>query len=170
MKSATREKRGKDRRPIRRVIETRSVPLPKNWLNFMALPANKADLARFLSEKVVAHREMFGDVVVVAGGFANERGVAATHPELEMEPLRASHEESDTRIILHAAHSPYSTIVVSARDTDVLALLLHHFDVITCQRFFMTVGTARARTYIPVHKAPTSRIPGPHFCIRSFRR
>ena len=33
-----------------RVIENRSVPVQKNWSNFIAMPENKADLARFDSK------------------------------------------------------------------------------------------------------------------------
>ena len=44
IKDATREKRSKSKK-IRRVIESRDVPLPKDWESFIGLGANKADLA-----------------------------------------------------------------------------------------------------------------------------
>ena len=39
-------------RPIRRLIEDRNVPLPKNWTNYLSLAENKAELANFLSEEL----------------------------------------------------------------------------------------------------------------------
>ena len=44
IKSGTRERRTKSTRPIRRVIEDGTVPLPHSWPNFLALPDNKSDL------------------------------------------------------------------------------------------------------------------------------
>jgi len=40
---------GKQSAPVRRKIQDRSIPLPQNWGNFMALGENKADLAILLS-------------------------------------------------------------------------------------------------------------------------
>ena len=51
IKGATRTQHRKTARPIRRLLEGRDVPLPKNWLNFLSLADNKADLAHFLSEE-----------------------------------------------------------------------------------------------------------------------
>ena len=36
------------------MIESRDVPLPRNWEGFITLAENKADLARFLSEEIIA--------------------------------------------------------------------------------------------------------------------
>ena len=53
IKASTRLRQKKTSGPIRRVIESGLVPLPKCWSNFLALPENKADLARFLSEELL---------------------------------------------------------------------------------------------------------------------
>ena len=49
---------------------------------------------------------------------------------LNLDNLKATHEEADTRMILHMLHcknvSNCRTIAVSATDTDVFLLLLHH--------------------------------------------
>lgn len=68
IKSGTRTKRTKTSRPIRRLVEGRSVPLPNSWANFIALPENKADLARFLAEELLAGAPN-DKLVVVAGCF-----------------------------------------------------------------------------------------------------
>ena len=45
------------------------------------------------------------------------------------EVLEAEHEVADTRIVLHVIHCAafYDSIVVRARDTDILLLLVHHY-------------------------------------------
>ena len=48
------KKRSRGNPPIQRVIEDGTVPLPRSWSNVLALDENKPDLARFLSEKLLA--------------------------------------------------------------------------------------------------------------------
>ena len=44
------------------------MPLPQNWNDFLAVPANKQDLALLLSKELIAQAP--GDkVIVYAGGF-----------------------------------------------------------------------------------------------------
>ena len=95
---------------LRRHIDGREVPLPKNWINFISFPGNKVDLANC----VVKHR-----MIVVAAGFTEE---------LEARSSKTTtNEEADTRLLLHAVHSQFNTVVVSSRDTDVLVLLVANF-------------------------------------------
>jgi len=99
MKSGTRQKRSKTLRPIRRYIESGSVPLPENWPNFLAMPENKTDLAAFLS--IQLSTATYDDIdVVVAGGFVEEDKALATAGS-DVSTLAATHEEADTRIIVH---------------------------------------------------------------------
>ena len=51
IKSGTRKKLSKHSRLIRRVVEDTSVPIPNNWQDFLAVPANKGYLAEFLSKQ-----------------------------------------------------------------------------------------------------------------------
>ncbi len=88
---------------LKRHIDGREVPLPKNWINFISFPGNKVDLANC----VVKHR-----MVVVAAGFTEKT---------------TTNEEADTRLLLRAVHSQFNTVVVSSRDTDVLVLRVANF-------------------------------------------
>ncbi|XP_051232747.1 uncharacterized protein LOC127350304 [Dicentrarchus labrax] len=151
IKTGTRKKRKQRHRPVRREIVNDSVPLPADWSSFMALEENKADLARLLSNHLIEHSPEYEPVVVVSGGFAEATTVKSSDPELEISSLSADHEEADTRLILHCIQAPMDTIVVSARDTDVLLLLLAHHDRIGCTHLYMKAGTSKYPEYFPVH-------------------
>ncbi|KAJ7376783.1 hypothetical protein OS493_032517 [Desmophyllum pertusum] len=71
---ASRKKRPRGHTPIIRIIDDGSVPLPASWSplpaswsNFLALDDNKADLARFLSEKLLAG-DPSNKIIIVSGG------------------------------------------------------------------------------------------------------
>ena len=53
IKSTTRKRRRQGHRPIRRIIEDGSVPLPNNWGHFLSLEENKENLHEFLSEQLI---------------------------------------------------------------------------------------------------------------------
>lgn len=150
VKAGTRKKRAKGFAPVRRDITDSNVPLPKNWSSFLFLSENKADLCRFLSDRILEHD--FGDLeVVLSGGFAEESHAQSTDPTRNVDSLRASHEEADTRMILHAVDSTANNVVVMTRDTDVVLLLAHHFAKMKCSHLWVMSGTARDIKYIPVH-------------------
>ena len=90
--------------------------------------------------------------VVVSGGFTDEEKVESSNVEVNTDNLKGHHEEADTRMILHCAENHLaSSIVVAARDTDVLVLLLAHFNKIPCGKIWLKAGTATKRKYIPIH-------------------
>ena len=53
VKVGTRKKRTNRYQPARRKIDSRDVPLPANWDNFLALSDSKADVANFLSDELI---------------------------------------------------------------------------------------------------------------------
>ena len=57
------------------------------------------------------------------------------------------------RVVLHAIHHNrlFDNIIVSARNTDVLLLLLAHLNYIICT-LWLWVGTSKKPKYIPVNK------------------
>ena len=64
--------------------------------------------------------------------------------------LRSTHEEADTRLMLHSVHSQFKTAVVSSRVTDVLLLLVSHFPLVQCEPLWMMSGTSKKRRYMPI--------------------
>ena len=77
--------------------------------------------------------------------------VKSSDPTLDLSTLVAYHEESDTRIILDCIHAHMDSIVVSVRDTDVMVLLLAHYDKMRCTTLLMKAGTSKHPKYIPIH-------------------
>ena len=65
-------------------------------------------------------------VVVAVGGFVDEREVHSSKRAIDLSALKAIHEEADTRVIVHCVNNSLHNIVLSARDTDVLLLLVTH--------------------------------------------
>ena len=149
IKGSTRTRRSKSTRPIRRVVESRNVPLPKNWPNFLSLADNKADLADFLSEQLYLQAPTDKEILV-AGGFRDELMVKSTQDITDVTPFKSTHEEADTRLVLHAIHCQFNTVVVASRDTDVLLLLVYHFQRMSCEHLWMMCGTSKKRRYIPI--------------------
>ena len=160
IKSGTRQRRTNMTRPIRWVNENSSVPLPQNWQNVLASRDNKSDLSRFLSEHIVANAPP-DKIIVTGGGFLDEGEVQSSDRLGELMDVRffkAAHEEADTCLILHCTKSSLDTIVVSARDTDVLLLLIAHATHISCTNLWMMSGTAAKRKYYNI-KAIYKNLP-----------
>ena len=157
IKATTRSRRSKgSARPVCRVIEGREVPLPIKWQAFLALGENKSDLAQFLSDELV--RQAPGNItLVVSGGCADEEDVLCMDPALDVAILRSNHEEADTRFVLHAVNlnGIVDNIVVSARDTDVITLLLAHLSKIR-SKVWICAGTSKKKKYIPLRDVHSS--------------
>lgn len=153
IKSGTRNSRAKRHQPVRRIVENRDVPLPANFVTFLSLNENKKDLAALLSEEIILQAPI-GKTVVTAGGFVDENTVKCNDGMLELSTLEATHEEADTRIVLHAIHcsqvSACTSIVILASDTDVLLLLISFFSEID-RHLWMIAGTFLKPKNIPVH-------------------
>jgi len=107
------------------------------------LPDKKSDLARFLSEHIIVKAPP-DKVVVAAGGFANEREVQSSERAIDLSALKATHEEADTCLIVHCINSSLDNVVVSARDTDVLLLLIADVPHILRPNLYMMSGTAKS--------------------------
>ena len=84
--------------------------------------------------------------IVDGGGFLEEQLVACNKHIHNLDSLRATHEEADTHIILHAIHCEANTVVVRARNTDVLELLVGHIKQMRCDEVWMEAGTSKIQS------------------------
>ena len=133
------------------IVNNRTVPLRQNWNDFLSVPFNKQDLALLLSNELIAQAP--GDkIIVVAAGFRTAEDTQCTEPLVDIEMLRANHEEADTRVVLHCIHAETEDVVVAARDNGILLLLLAFFSSMKCNQLWMKAGTSKQKKYFPIHE------------------
>jgi len=88
--------------------------------------------------------------MVVSGRCSNEEDVLCSDPSLDAAVLRSNHKEADTRFVLHEV-GHIDNVVVSARDTGVLLLLLAH-RVKLSSKVWTWAGTSKKPKYIPLEE------------------
>ena len=114
LKASTREKRGKG--VTRKVGAT--TKLPGNWLDFLRDDDNKTELFHFIADKISVFP------------FPPDKQVFVTYEENVLSSCgqqmpTCSHEESDTRIFVHAKHAAINgrrIIEVRTVDSDVIVI------------------------------------------------
>ena len=77
---------------------------------------------------------------------------------IEIEALKSSQEEADTRMLLHAQHASkdgFKSVVVTAEDTDVLILCLYVSTKIACP-LYQKCGTQNRTRYVDIGKLASS--------------
>jgi hypothetical protein len=134
-----------------------------NLPSFLSLSANKEDLAFFLATELI-RLVPEGKVVVTGGRFISEDQADSNDKSLNLDNLKATHDEADMRMILHMLHcknvSNCRTIAVhvSATDTDVFLLLLHHAYGMDIKIWMMT-GTSKRPKIIPIQSVLETNLP-----------
>ena len=81
-----------------------------------------------------------------------------------VEALTSSHEEADTRMLLHANHASqngYRSTVIVSEDTDVMILCLGYSAIINCP-LYQKCGTQNRTRYINI--SDLSRVLGDELC------
>ena len=153
IKGCTRERRKKGNL-TRRIVKC-DVPLPQDWIGFLSNIDNKSDLTMFLSDQIMMMAPPTL-TVVVAGGYKDETEVKSNNITLDLSPLKATHKEADTRIILHCIHSSSENVIVLARDTDIFILLLAHHYSMNNKLISMKAGTEKKPKYVSIKSGITS--------------
>ena len=100
--------------------------------------------------------------MVVSGGCSNEEDVLCSDPSLDAAVLRSSHKEADTRFVLHEV-GHIDNVVVSARDTGVLLLLLAH-RVKLSSKVWTWAGTSKKPKYIPLEEVSANLLRNSLHC------
>ena len=118
------------------------MPLPSQWESFIHLPENESDITAFLSCELIKRgaKDDNGERnITTAAGFQNLESAESSTGQASAS-LKSDQEKADTRMILHildAARSGFNRILVYCRDTDVLVLLIHFYEVISAQEVWM---------------------------------
>ncbi|XP_065197855.1 uncharacterized protein LOC135829379 [Sycon ciliatum] len=144
--------------------------LPRQFAKFLAVGDNKEELIAFLAvqwqrpamvEKVPEQREL----VVTSGSscvmIKRQAGATSVVPVPDLE---CSHEEADTRLLLHASHAGsagYPTVTVKSPDTDVAVLAAFARHCISGRLYFLTGTGNKVRC---IDMATVSDELGPELC------
>ena len=119
LKSTTREIRG---RGIRRRVAPLNT-IPGNWQELLRLPENKTELFNFLAQQAIENLSCEKEVYSTYG-----QNVMCSRIHQDISSLApCTHEEADTRMLLHAvdsANKGYQRIMLHTMDTG--AALLQH--------------------------------------------
>ena len=127
LKAITRSHRGTGVR--RRVAPTNQ--LPRNWSCFLREDSNKRELFMFLAD-CASSLEVHGQVITTYG-----QDVQCTSPRETASLSPCTHEEADTRMLLHAADAVQQgdrKILLRTVDTDVLVLAVSVFHDLSSMR------------------------------------
>lgn len=119
-------------------------------MSFLCVNENKAELFEFLSQCVLDTQ--FGDKIVVST--SDQQVVSSSDADVQdLQPC--THEEADTRVILHAAHCAHNGLKkVSIRtvDTDVVVLAVANYSSMDLDELWLAFGTGKHFRHIPAHE------------------
>ena len=146
LKDSARSKRGKGiRRRVR--LDTR---IPRNWTAFLRVDENKEELFLYLAEQLTTIETDHGEVVSTkyeSVVFNNDRSDSA-----DLSPC--THEEADTRLLLHgadAARRGYTKVMVRTVDTDFVVIAVTEFQYLSLSELWIEFGVGKHLKYLPAH-------------------
>lgn len=161
IKAAERNRRGGNN-GAELLIHSGQTQLPQNWTNFCNKATNKRRLTNFLSNFIVKSKSQLSDRarVILAGGFDEiTKTLCVTSTESYSVPgLQSTHEEADTRIILHAAHAAreFDTVTIWSPDTDVVVLATYFMNKIGAKNMFVNIGSGEKSRMLNLNKLSAS--------------
>lgn len=144
LKAETRSKRGKG---IRRRVEASSA-IPGKWNEFLRIEENKKELFGFLANQTMlidSDKEIISTV---------ESEVLCNHQRDESVLSPCTHEEADTRMMLHlkdAVMQGYTKVTIRTVDTDVVVLAVTSASRLEGNEIWIAFGTGKTFRYIPAH-------------------
>ena len=151
LKQSTREKRMHHGSAQRRRVLSDS-PIPINWEGFLRIEENKDELFCYLSESMKAYDTRNKVLVSTLGKSVITAGQNVI---MNMEGLQpCSHEEADTRILLHVAHCAqqgYKRIAIRTVDTDVVVLAVGYFLSLDIEELWINFGVRKNYRNIAAH-------------------
>jgi len=146
LKAATRLQRGHGFR--QRLAPSGKVP--RNWPQFLRNDQNKTQLFAFLAEAVTMTDVPNKCVVATT---ENSVLTSTEMPATGMSPC--THEEADTRMLLHAldaSESGLQSVLLRTVDTDVVVISIASFHKLKLDKLWIAFGTGKHFRYLAVHE------------------
>jgi hypothetical protein len=116
----------------------------KNWRRLLSCPASNEKLTHFFADNWKEKQEQMSNKVLYVTYGDKCLRICKDHTE-EVEDLKTTHEEADTRLLLHTHHaavSGFKSVILVVEDTDVLVLSLAFTNSINCD-IYMRCGTKK---------------------------
>ena len=135
---------------IQRLFEV--APIPENWEAFLRSNVNKDELFRYLCDCI--HVCETGRMVITS---TKDETIVSTPNEMsDVEYLQpCSHEEADTRILLHVAHCARQglrKLLIRTVNTDVVVLAIGHFPALRLDELWVRFGVGTHYRQIAIQK------------------
>ena len=164
LKSAERERRQKGMEPIRYKILGNDNMRPVALKKLLSHIANKDELTVVFSEALIDAGKRDKKNLTVA--FRNE----ALSTFMNTDELKSTHEEADTKLILHAVHAARrgaTRIRIFSPDTDVLVLAIRRTPMLPEDTAFVAMSIKKREIYLrPIFDAlgpmRAASLPGLH--------
>jgi hypothetical protein len=151
LKQTTRERRmhsGDTQR--QRVVP--DAPIPVNWGSFLRIEQNKEELFHYLAECVASYDA--GEKVLIS----TKDQLIVTNDQNALNDLEylqpCTHEEADTRLLLHVAHCAKQglrKVAILTVDTDVVVLAVAHFHAIPVDELWVSFGVGNHFRHFAIH-------------------
>ena len=138
-----------------------NTPIPRKWKEFLRNSDNKAEMFRLVADYV-------SSLVIPEGKqvFCTQEERVVAFPTATVDGVSpCTHEEVDTRIVLHArdaAESGHSSILIKASDIDIVVICVSLLDKIGAEELYVEYGTSKNLRLLPIHEIKHSL--GPRRC------
>lgn len=122
-----------------------------------AADANNASLPRFISEELLEGPLEDMDIqLYLGGGFTEETKTLLVNARLvtSVPGLESTHEEADTRFILHTSHvarNGTELVVLHVNDTDVIVLCIYYANTDYLDSLQEVWIRTDYKSYLPIH-------------------
>lgn len=162
LKSQTRQRQGQQSSSYSAQTHLQPNMSIPDWKKVLSNSDSKREVTHLYTKHIALHAFEIVDsrkTIFVSGGFGLKTLKITHYCVSFVEELHSNQEEADTRLILHAEycslHGSNSVVVISP-DTDVLVLLVHHFESLGLKQLFFKTGRKQRHCnqtrYVPVHE------------------
>ena len=151
LKAETRSKRGKGFR--RRVAKSSTIP--GNWKDFLHISENKTELFSFLARSVTSV-EITADKQIVS---TYHDGTLCSQPRDTQGLAPCTHEEADTRIMLHLKDivmEGNSKVLIKTVNTDVVVLAINAVECLGIPELRIAFGGGTSFRFLAAHEMPNA--------------
>ena len=146
LKAQTRDKRGKG---VRCRVQA-DARLPANWGELLKVESNKTELFLYLAEQTTTLQCDTNKCILST----SDTLVLSSSDSVTTNISPCTHEEADTRLILHAsycARSGVDKMVLRTVDTDVVVLAVSIFSRLAISELWIAFGAGKQFRYIAIH-------------------